>query len=233
MIGPIVDSGSLAVGGILGVVCARWLPERVKETLPLVFGIIVIALGSTLVGKASSMHVVVLGTIVGSFIGELLRVERRLETGLTRLLSWSKRQPSAPDTTFMVQYLTLISLFCFGSMGIFGAVNEGITGKPDILLTKAGLDLFTAMIFGASMGMRVSLIAVPQFLIQASLCLSAGLFMPYVSQAMLNDFSSCGGIIFFATGLRMCGIKHFPVLNMLPSLIIVVLLSKAWSLFIG
>lgn len=87
-------------------------------------------------------------------------------------------------------------------MGLFGAISEGITGKPDILLTKAVLDLFSALIFGAAMGIRVSFIAIPQFLILAGLYASAGVIMPYISEPMLNDFTSCGGVIFLVTG---CG----------------------------
>lgn len=52
-----------------------------------------------------------------------------------------------------------------------------------------------------------------------------------VNEAMLGDFSSCGRVIFLATGLRMCGIKVFPVINMLSALIIVMPLSAAWVHF--
>ena len=53
--------------------------------------------------------------------------------------------------------ITLVSAFCFGSMGIFGAINEGITGSTDILLTKAVLDLFSGIVFGTLFGLSVSL----------------------------------------------------------------------------
>ena len=231
MIGPIVDSGALALGGIAGVLFGRFLPTRVKDTLPLIFGIITISLGASLVGKASYLHVVVMALILGSFVGELCYVERGLELVIRKSVQWSRKRDRVIDEGFIIQYVTLISVFCFGSMGMFGAITEGITGKPDILLTKAVLDLFTALIFGAAMGMRVSLIALPQFLILAALYLSAGAIMPYISEPMLNDFTSCGGIIFLATGLRMCGIKIFPIINMLPALLVVLPLTHFWSVF--
>lgn len=233
MIGPIVSSGALALGGITGVFFGRWIPTRVKETLPLIFGVIITGLGTTLVGKASHLHIVVMALILGSFLGEMMYIERCLATGIRKSLQWSRKHDHATDDAFVIQFITLISIFCFGSMGIFGAITEGITGKPDILFTKAVLDLFTGMIFGATMGIRVSLIAVPQFITLAALYSSASLIMPYISQAMLNDFSSCGGIIFIATGLRMCGIKIFPIINMLPSLLLVAPLSMLWSAYFG
>ena len=230
MIGPVIDSGALAIGGILGVVFGRWLPARVKETLPLIFGVITISLGATLVGAAAYVHVVVLALILGSFLGELLYLERCLTFIIKKSIQWSHRHGKPADDNFIINYITLISAFCFGSMGLFGAVNEGITGQPDILLTKAVLDLFTGLIFGAGMGIMVSFIAVPQFIILAALYYSAAFVMPIMSESMLNDFTSCGGIIFLATGLRMCGIKIFPIINMLPSIFLVLPLSFGWSL---
>lgn len=36
-----------------------------------------------------------------------------------------------------------------------------------------------------------------------------------------------------ATGLRICGIKIFPIVNMLPALILVMPLSALWAHFVG
>lgn len=231
MIGPIVDSGALALGGLAGVFFGKWIPARVKDTLPLIFGVITISLGTTLVGKAAYLHVVVMALILGSFLGEILYIEKLLERGIKKGVGWSKKHDNTNDDAFIINFVTLISIFCFGSLGIFGAVDEGITGNPGILLTKAVLDLFTGMIFGAAMGLWVSLIAIPQFIILVVLYYSASFIMPFISPSMLNDFTSCGGVIFIATGLRMCGIKIFPIINMLPSLLLVIPLSMLWSLY--
>lgn len=229
MLGPIVDSGALAVGGVLGLLLGRVLPERVKNTLPLIFGVVTISLGTTLVGKATHFPVVVMTLILGAFIGELLFVERGLEKLLRYLVGLSRKQKV--DDHFIVQFITLVAAICFGSMGLFGAVNEGITGNPEILLTKAVLDLFSGIIFGAAMGWRVSLIAIPQFAILAALYLSGAFLMRFVSPDMLANFTSAGGIIFLATGLRLCGIKIFPVVNMLPALLFVFPLTWIWVMY--
>ena len=233
MIGPIVDSGALALGGLAGAFFGVWIPERVKTTLPLIFGVITISIGATLVDKASHMHMVVLALILGSFLGELFKVEYGLEFVIRKSIRWSKKHDNILDDAFIIQYITLISAFCFGSMGLFGAFNEGITGNPAILFTKAVLDLFSGLIFGATMGIRVSFIALPQFLILVGLYVSANVIAPFISEAMLQDFTSCGGVIFLATGLRLCGIKIFPVINMLPSLAIVFPLTWLWLRFVN
>ena len=71
MIGPIADSCALFIGGLAGTLFSGFIPKRVKETLPLIFGVITLCMGSTLVNKASSLPVVVMALIVGSVIGEL------------------------------------------------------------------------------------------------------------------------------------------------------------------
>ncbi|MDL2314239.1 DUF554 domain-containing protein [Desulfovibrio sp. OttesenSCG-928-C14] len=228
MLGPIVDSGCLALGGLAGAALGRIIPERIKTTLPLIFGVITVSLGSMLVPRGEHFPVVVLALILGSFLGELCYVEKGLEIVLRRTMLWSRKSDGRVSDGFMIQFVTLIAAICFGSMGIFGAVNEGITGNPDILLTKAVLDLFSGLIFGASMGWRISLIALPQFAILAGLYFSGHLIMAYVSPPMLANFTSAGGVIFLATGLRMCGIKIFPVVNMLPSLILIFPATALW-----
>lgn len=230
MVGPIINSASLAVGALAGAAFGKWLPDRLKESLPLLFGVITIGLGAPLIVRTDTMHVVTLALIAGTFIGEFLDLEERLNRSLKRLLSRLGSSEVAENESNFIQFVTLISLFCFGSLGFFGAVDEGITRVPDLLLTKAVLDFFAAMIFAVLMGYTVALIAIPQFIILASLYLAAGMIMPLVSEAMLNDFAACGGMIFIATGLRMCEIKIFRIINMLPSLLLVFLLTRMWEL---
>ena len=223
MIGPITDSCALFVGGLAGTLFSGFIPKRVKETLPLIFGVITLCMGSTLVNKA---------LIVGSVIGELVFAESFLAKCIRALFRLAKSKHCGNET-YIVNIITLVSAFCFGSMGIFGAINEGITGSTDILLTKAVLDLFSGIVFGTLFGLSVSLIAIPQFAILALLYASAAFLAPYMTPGMLSDFTACGGVIFVATGLRMCGIKIFPVINMLPSMLIIMPLSALWARYVG
>ena len=45
----------------------------------------------------------------------------------------------------------------------------------------------------------------------------------------MADFSACGGLIMLATGFRICGIKQFPVADMIPALVLVMPFSWAWT----
>lgn len=106
--------------------------------------------------------------ILGSCAGELFFAETFLARCIRKLFRIAKSRHCGNET-FIVNIITLISAFCFGSMGIFGAINEGLTGDAGILFTKAVLDFFSGIVFGTLFGFSVSLIAIPQFMILALL----------------------------------------------------------------
>ena len=128
-----------------------------------------------------------------------------------------------------------LSLFCV-IMGRFGgnlALNLGTFGGVYIAggIVPRFLDFFTAMIFACSLGIAVSAISAPMLLIQLSLATCAALILPLTTPAMMADFSAVGGLLLVATGLRICGIKMFAVVNMLPTLILAMPLSAAWTAY--
>ena len=91
----------------------------------------------------------------------------------------------------------------------------------------------SAAIFATSLGLSVAAVAIPQFLILATLFFLGRFVLPLTTPAMIGDFSSCGGIIMLATGFRIAGIKAFPIANMLPALLIVMPISSLWSEWVG
>ena len=110
-------------------------------------------------------------------------------------------------------------------------LQEGMTGDPSILIAKAFLDFFTATIFATTLGIAVAAICVPMLLIQLALATCATLILPLTTPAMMADFTAVGGLLLLATGLRICGIKMFAVVNMLPALLIAMPLSALWTHF--
>lgn len=234
MIGPIIDSGCLLAGGLAGAYSSHLVPKRIKESLPPVFGVVTLCMGMTLVNKVAAMPVVVAALLLGTLLGELFFAERVLSAVIKKILLTTRRRRDMPvDEATVLSLVTLVSAFCFGSMGIFGTVTEAITGKPDILLAKAVLDIFSGLLFGAVFGGIVGCIALPQFAVLAFCYLCGNFCAPFMTPPLLGDFTACGGVIFAATGLRMCGIRMFPVINMLPALLLAPPLSLLWQHVFG
>lgn len=238
MLGPLINSAALLAGGGIGAVLSARLPARVREALPLTCGILSIGIGVVMVNKVRTIPAVTLAMLAGAFVGELLWLERGLERAIQGLQTVAQRfirtaGEGAQTQNFVHKYITLLVLFCVSGMGIFGAMHEGMTGEASILMTKAVLDLFTAAIFATELGIAVALIAIPQAAIQSALFFGANLLVPLVSPGMQADFSACGGLIMLATGMRICGIKVFPIVNMLPALVLVMPISALWLRLMG
>ncbi|MBF4211708.1 DUF554 family protein, partial [Pseudomonas donghuensis] len=77
----------------------------------------------------------------------------------------------------------------------------------------------------------VAAICVPMLVIQLALATCATLILPLTTPAMMADFTAVGGLLLLATGLRICGIKMFAVVNMLPALLLAMPLSALWTRF--
>jgi uncharacterized membrane protein YqgA involved in biofilm formation len=45
---------------------------------------------------------------------------------------------------------------------------------------------------------------------------------------MIADFKAVGGLIMLAIGMRISGIKNFPVANLLPALALAMPISALW-----
>lgn len=128
--------------------------------------------------------------------------------------------------------VTALVLFCASGTGIYGSIVAGMTGDHSVLLAKSILDFATALIFACSLGIVVSLIAVPQFFIFMALYLLAGMIYPLCTPAMINDFKASGGILLLATGFRMIKVKEFPVADMIPAMVLAMPVSYLWTNYI-
>lgn len=236
LIGPYVNGSAVIAGGMAGAFLGTRLPERLRNALPQTFGLASMGLGAMLIVKVKYMPAVVLAMVLGAMLGEMCHVERNIgrAAGATRGYIdklFPVREGLSHDE-FTEKFVAILVLFCASGTGIFGAMHEGMTGDPSILYIKTILDLFTAAIFATALGYAVAAIALPQVLIQVGLACLATLIMPMTSANMMADFSAAGGLIMLATGLRICGIKMFPVANMLPALLLVMPFSHLWETFV-
>jgi uncharacterized membrane protein YqgA involved in biofilm formation len=232
-VGVIVNAISVFVGGVVGALLGNAIPERIRTTLPLIFGVASMSMGIVSMVKMKALPAVILAVILGTAFGELIKFEKGIEWSAARVRTViEKVLPSnnagENQKEFMEKFIGVLVLFCASGTGVFGALQSGMTGDHTILLTKSILDLFTAAIFATSLGYIVSIIFIPQFAVLIALFLGATAILPMTTPAMLADFTATGGVLMLATGLRISGIKSFPIANMLPAMIIVMPISYLW-----
>lgn len=233
VIGPFINASAVLLGGVLGAVLSQRLPERIRSSMPSIFGLASLGIGILLVIKCANLPVMVLATLVGALIGEFCYLEKGINSAVGKAKNLLSRGQSKGGSheTFIQSYVAIIILFCASGTGIFGSMQEGMTGDSSILIAKSFLDFFTATIFATTLGIAVAAISVPMLVIQLTLATCATLILPLTTPAMMADFTAVGGLLLLATGLRICGIKMFAVVNMLPALVIAMPLSALWTAF--
>lgn len=232
-IGVIINTIAIFLGGIAGALLGNKLPEKYKEQLNLIFGLCSMGMGISSIVLMKYMPVVVFALIIGNIVGFVFKLGdkvyelcSKLQKVMIRIVP--KKETNMSETEFLATLITVIVLFCSSGMGIYGSLSEGMTGDSSLLITKSILDFFTAAIFACNLGYIVSLIAVPQFVIFTTLFLSASFIVPLTTPDMIADFKACGGFLMVAAGFRILKLKMFPVVDMIPAMILVMPFSWFW-----
>ena len=227
-IGVLCNVFSVVLGGITGSLLGSRLTSSFREKLNQVFGLCSMGIGISSIVLMQNMPAVILALILGTILGHAAHLGSRIEQGGRKLASLV---PAGPDTDNGL-LVTAMVLFCASGTGIYGSIVSGMNGDHSILIAKSILDLFTAMIFACSLGLAVSVVAVPQAILFLLLFFSARLVFPLTTPAMINDFKACGGLIMLATGFRIAKIREFPIADMIPAMLLVWPASYAWSAWI-
>lgn len=233
-IGVIVNASSVLLGGIFGGFFGNKLSEDFKEKLNMIFGACSMGMGIFSIAPMKNMPSVIFAIILGTIVGLAIHLGKIFNKGallmqrpITRMIPTENLSISKDE--FMSLMVTATVLFCASGTGIYGSLDEGMSGDITILVSKSILDFFTAAIFAASLGYAVSIIAIPQFIIFVILFLLARFILPFTSPSMISDFKACGGFLMLATGFRMVKLKMFPIAEMIPAMILAMPLSWLWS----
>lgn len=235
--GIIINVLSVAIGGIIGAFAGKKLSLEFKEKINMIFGLCAMSMGISMIVLMENMPAVVFAVIIGTALGVMIHLGEQINkagVGMQKIISRFVKNADTgiSEEEFKSTLITVFVIFCVSGTGIYGSIISGMNGDHSILIAKSILDLFTALIFACTLGMVVSLIAVPQFIIFMLLFLGAGLIYPLTTPSMINDFKACGGFIMLATGFRIIKIKMFPTADMIPAMILVMPVSWLWVTYI-
>jgi len=218
--GNLINAVAIIVGGLIGTVFHGALPQRYQAIIFQGMGLFVLVLGISMSIKMEHILVSVFSLLAGGLVGELLRIDKQLNT----FGEWIKRSMRFKSEKFTSGFVSTSLIYCTGAMAVLGAIEEG-TGKfPTILLTKSALDGFSSIAFAAALGIGVIFSAVPVAVYQGIIVLITFLFSDMFNMAIVNELSAVGGILIVGLGLNILEIKEIKVVNLLPSLIFVIIL---------
>ena len=229
MIGTLINIVAVLVGTLVGVGLGNKLPERIRETV--LNGLGLSTIGYAILSLVDAMSkqenvpakfiVVLLATLIGSVVGELLG----LDPLLARFGGWLERKfarSENAETTarFVRGYIVASLVFCVGPMTILGSIQDGLSGNFSLLAIKSTLDGFAALAFAASLGIGVGFSAITILLFQGSIALAANAAQSIFTAPMLAVLSAVGALLIIGIGLTLLDLKKIRMANFLPALLI-------------
>ena len=221
MQGTLINAAAVIIGSIIGLVIHSKLPKNITTRVFQGIGLFTLFLGIHMATKTSNFLIMIFSIVIGSIIGELIDIDRLVN----QFSEWLKKKVKSENENFSDGFITAFLLFCMGSMTILGAFEEGLGGKPNLLLAKSVLDGFSSIALSASLGIGVIFSVIPLLIYQGGLTLFAASLQNFFTDIIINELTAVGGLLLIGLGINILEIKKLKILNMIPSLIIAVILA--------
>jgi uncharacterized membrane protein YqgA involved in biofilm formation len=213
MLGTIVNSLAVIVGGLIGILFKNVIPEKISDALLKASGLAVITVGIKLSLVGENLTLLIMSIIIGTGIGELINVEGRLDN----LGAFVESKMKNKQNNVTLGFVTCTLIYCVGSMAIVGSIQSGLTGNHEILFSKALLDGIMSISMAVSMGVGVILSSVSIFIYQGIITVLAQSMQSLLSDVVVTEMTAIGGTLIMAIGLNFLEIKRIKVGNMLPA----------------
>ena len=216
MLGTIVNTVSIIVGSLIGLSFKGKIPEKYSQTIMHGIGLAVVLIGIKTALNTDAILIVILSFVIGSIIGELIRIEDRLD----QFRDWIGKKLSKDSKGISKGFVTASLLYCVGAMAIIGSMESGLTGNHQTLFAKSILDGIGSVIFASTLGIGVIFSAVSVFVYQGIITLTASSIKPFLLPEVVSQMSAVGGLLIFAIGLGLLEIKKIKIGNMLPAIFV-------------
>ncbi len=221
MKGTLVNTGTVLLGSSLGLLIGSKFPDRIKNMVMHALGLSTFLIGLKMAFKTENILFVIGSLAIGGIIGELLKLEERLES----LGEFIKRKVKSESGSFVLGFVTSSLVFCIGPMTIVGSIQDGVSGDTSLLYAKSLMDGFAAMVFASSLGAGVIFSSLTVLIFQGGLTILGSRLSFLLQPMVLDELAATGGLIIVGIGIYLLGIKKLKVGNFLPALVIVVILA--------
>lgn len=222
MLGTIVNTIAVILGGLTGLIINKKLPAKYNEAVFQVLGLFTIVLAVSMGIKSEKILVLVFSLLLGTLFGGYFNLQQKLEDLIGKFQSRINKNKEKENSSveFINGFVTAFLLFCMGSLTILGAIEEGLGKSNDLLMVKSLMDGFSAIALTTSFGIGVIFSALPLFIYQGGLTYLAFFVKDFLSEAVIVELSACGGVILLALGLNILNLTKFKVVNFLPALVL-------------
>ena len=206
-----------------------WLRHRISDVSDAVMkglALSILMVGISGVLKGENILVVILSMVIGASAGTFIDLDK----GVNAFGSWvEKKTKGVFDGNVSEGLVSATLLFSVGAMAVVGSLQSGLRLDHTTLYTKSLLDLLSAVVLAATMGVGVMLSAIPVFVFQGTITLGAVWLAPYLSDAVVNEMTSVGSLLIIALALNLIANTKIKVMNYLPAVFLPILLTPLFN----
>ena len=219
--GVLINAAAVVVGGVLGTLGGRLMPEKMKQTVLAATGLVSIGIGISGAIGSSNQLIPILSLVIGSVIGELLHIE----DGVTRAGDWLQKR-FGKSGSITEGFVTGSLVFAAGAMAVMGALESGLKNDHTILMTKSVIDMAGSVAFAGSLGIGVAFSALSILGLEGTVTLLASLLTGVLTDAVITEISVTGSLIIIGVALNVLGLTKLRIMNMTPALLLPILLCR-------
>lgn len=222
--GAIVNAVTVFAGSVIGLLLKKGFPERMGESVMKALALCVIYIGVDGALKGNQLLVAILSMAIGTVLGELLDLNRRLET----LGAWlQNRFRSAKGSVSVAEgFVTSSLLFCTGAMTIVGSLQSGLSLDHSMLFAKSMIDGIAALVLASGLGFGVIFSGVFCLVYEGLLALGAQFLAPFLTEAVIGEMTCVGSLLIIGVGINMLFKNKLCVMNMVPAVFLPILLCR-------
>lgn len=223
-LGTLFNVLTVIIGSLIGLLLQHVFTPNMQDIVfqAVGLGTVLIALKMMWRLPEGMMLIFLFALILGGLMGEVVGLDLFFEN----ISNYVKSLIGNSDSAFSEGLITAFLLYCVGSMTIVGSIEEGISGKRDLLVVKSILDGFASIALASTYGVGVAFSVIPLFIFQGSLTVLAKKGKHFFDPLTVDVISAIGGALIFGIAINLLKIGNIRVENLLPALVVGVVMVK-------
>ncbi|SES14699.1 hypothetical protein SAMN04487944_12037 [Gracilibacillus ureilyticus] len=232
LFGTLVNGAFIVAGTCIGLIFTN-IPERIKQTALQGIGLVVALIGLQMAIQAENIIMILLSILIGSMIGTAMQLENQLNRFGQKLESKVSKESKGNVTE---GFVTATLIFVIGAMAIIGALDGGLRGDHEVLITKAFLDGFMAMVLASTLGYGVIFSVIPVVLYQGTIALLAVQINKWIPdqylELFISEMTALGGLLILAIGLNILNLTKIKIGDFLPAVILFIIFFFGYHMLV-
>lgn len=213
--GVFINSIGVFLAGLIGSLCKRGIPEKVRSALMTGLGLCVLYIGISGITAGSSIIILILSLSLGAAAGTLIDIDGKL-LGLGGVIQ--RKLALLGRSEFAEGFVAATLFVCAGAMSIVGSIESGTQGTYETLIAKTMVDGAVIFVMASTKGIGCSFSGVVALVSQTILTLSAGFIADFLSNVVIADMAQIGAILIVGIALNLLRVTDIKIGNLILSI---------------